>query len=278
MELSPSKTALATAYLRAAHQRVDGDALIFKDPIALKLLEPNIDTSLEEQRERLMAPLAKELRAHVVLRSRYTEDKLNEAVNRGISQYVILGAGFDTLAYRQTEQLKSLSIIEIDHPETQKLKRAKLESAGIEIPENVKLVSVDFEKESIEEIFNRSEFDKSKPTFFSWLGVTMYLTPQAIMGTLKAMASFAKDSEIVLTFLQPSDDGQSYQSQLSALVKQVGEPFVSYFSSDEIQVVLQSAGFAQTEVLSVSQANQYFLGGQTVLGNPRRESLVFAVH
>src|SRR5208337_1232410 len=132
-----SHTALGTAYLRAAHQLLDAQPLLFDDTVALPLLGPKAIKLIQDAAANYRTPKMLALRSHVVLRSRFTEDRLAVAVSRGITQYVILGAGFDTFALRQPSWAQILKIIEVDHSGTQTVKRSYIATAGLAMPENI---------------------------------------------------------------------------------------------------------------------------------------------
>src|ERR1017187_1145531 len=132
-----SKTALATAYIRAAHQLLDTQPLLLSDPVALRLLGPKAADTIRESLSRHQSPEGKALRAHVVLRSRFTEDRLEKAVARGVTRYILIGAGFDTFALRQPSWARALKIVELDHPATQSAKRDRIAKEGLLEPTNL---------------------------------------------------------------------------------------------------------------------------------------------
>lgn len=272
-----SRTALATAYLRAAHQILDAEPLILNDPVALVLLGPGAEERIRDAVDRYMAPEAKTLRSHLVLRSRYAEDRLGSSIERGVTQYVIVGAGFDTFAIRQPGWAGRLRIIEVDHPATQHLKRTKISEAGIPVPGNVVFAGIDFEKESLEEGLIRNGVRSAETTFFSWLGVTMYLTEPAIDSTLKCMAKYPSGSEAVISFRQPPSAQSSEPTRLADFVSQAGEPFVSYFTPDNFKAKLLEAGFTKVEFLTPALSAQYFHGGENSLPNPKRVRIASAI-
>lgn len=281
LEQTASRTALVTAWLRAAHQLVDAQPHILDDPVALALLGPGADQMIRGQGERLWSEGGLALRAHVVLRSRYAEDRLQEAVQRGVAQYVLLGAGLDTFALRQPEWARGLRIFEIDHPATQAGKRQRIAAAGLAVPDNTTFAGIDFEAESLDEGLRRHGVRADLPTFFSWLGVTMYLQRPAIDAVLRCTAGFAPGSEIVLTFLEPADKlpqaGQDKVAELSRLVAEMGEPFVSYYAAQEMEASLLDAGFTQAGLLTAQQAQErYFRGRPDDLPAPPRTSLAWA--
>jgi len=271
-----SRTALGAAYLRAAHQILDAKPLILNDPVILILLGPDAEERIQDAAGRYMAPEAKALRSHVVLRSRYTEDRLKLSIERGVSQYIIVGAGFDTFAVRQPAWAVNLRIIEVDHPDTQHLKRTKISDAGIPVPSNVVFANINFENESLEEGLIRNGISSNEPTFFSWLGVTMYLTESAIDSTLKCMAKYPSGSEAVITFRQ-QPSAQSSASQLADFVSEAGEPWVSYFTPEDFKAKLLEAGFGKVEFLTSALSAQYFHIRENSLPNPKRISIVSAM-
>jgi len=272
-----SRTALATAYLRAAHQILDGESLILNDPVALILLGPDAENRIRDAADKYMTPEAKALRSHVVLRSRYTEDRLKSSIERGVNQYIIVGAGFDTFAVRQPAWATHLRIIEIDHPDTQHLKRKKISDSGIPVPSNVVFAGINFENESLEEGLIRNGIRIDEPTFFSWLGVTMYLTEQAIDSTLQCMAKYPSGSEAVITFRQESSTQSSASSQLVDRVSDAGEPFVSYFTPENFKDKLLKAGFIKVELLTPAHSAQYFQSRNNSLPNPKKNSIASAI-
>jgi methyltransferase (TIGR00027 family) len=272
-----SRTALATAYLRAAHQILDAEPLILNDPVALILLGPDAEKRIQDAVDRYMAPEVKALRSHIVLRSRYAEDRLESSIKRGVSQYIIVGAGFDTFAIRQPAWAARLRIVEVDHPNTQHLKRAKISDARIPVPGNVVFADINFEKESLEEGLIRNGVRSDETTFFSWLGVTMYLREPAIDSTLKCMAKCPSGSEAVITFRQQPSAQTSASSQLADLVSEAGEPFVSYFTPEDFKGKLLEAGFVKVEFLTPALSARYFHGGENSLPNPRRIRIASAI-
>ena len=118
------------------------------------------------------------LRAFFVMRSRFAEDALAAAVSEGVRQYVVLGAGFDTFAYRNP--FPELRVFEVDHPDTQAIKRQRLADGGIEIPSSLTFVPIDFTTTKLDDALRAAGFDETKPGFFSWLGVVPYLERPAI--------------------------------------------------------------------------------------------------
>lgn len=270
-----SRTALGVAYIRAAHQLLDAPPRILEDPIALPLLGPEAPGRLQAKAEHHHAPGLQALRAHIVLRSRFAEDRLAAAVTRGVTQYILLGAGFDTFALRQPEWARALKIHEVDHPGTQTLKRSMMAAAGLALPENAGFATVDFERESLLDGLARYGVSASAPTFFSWLGVTMYLREEAIDAVLRSVAAFPAGSELVLTFATPRADAASPLARHAA---NLGEPWVSYFEPDALDAKLRRAGFSNVEFLTPAEADaRYFRHRPADLPLPKRTNIACAV-
>jgi methyltransferase (TIGR00027 family) len=170
----------------------------------------------------------------VAARSRYAEEELALGVRRGVCQYVILGAGLDTFGYRNPHQ-GVLHVFEVDHPATQTWKRGRLEEAGITLPYDLTFVSIDFETETLAEELSDAGYDSGKCTFFSWLGVTEYLTTEAVMTTLRFIASGPVGSGIVFDYmLSPSVLNPEQRARFDALAQRVasaGERWQTLFRS-----------------------------------------------
>jgi len=270
-----SRTALGTAYLRAAHQVFETQPRILDDPVALLLLGPAALQRIKDTVDQYQTSERLALRAHVVLRSRFAEDRLAAAVLRGMTQYVILGAGFDTFALRQPPWAQKLKIVEVDHPGTQSMKCSHLAQAGLAIPRNTTFANIDFEHESLLDGLNRYHVSMDEPTFFSWLGVTMYLKEDAIDAVLRSVAIFPAGSEIVLTFVQPPGESPSPLAQRTA---SLGEPWVSYFEPDALEAKLRGIGFSKLEFLSPAEADEwYFRQHPGELPVPKQTNILCAV-
>jgi methyltransferase (TIGR00027 family) len=269
-----SRMALGSAYLRAAHQLLDAPPRILEDPLALRLLGPAAVQRINKTAERYQTPERRAVRAHCVLRSRFAEDRLATAVRRGVTQYIILGAGFDTFALRQPAWAESLWILEVDHAATQATKRAQLTASDLALPENAAFATIDFEHESLRDGLLRYQVSLEEPTFFSWLGVTMYLNEDAIDAVLQSVAAFPGGSEIVLTFASPGNS----PSPLAQRAGELGEPWVTYFTPDALEARLRNAGFSRVEFLSSEEAEErYFRHRPPDLPVPTRTNIACAM-
>jgi methyltransferase (TIGR00027 family) len=262
-ENQPSATAQRVAMRRAAHQLLD-DPKVFDDPVALRIIGKESASALQADPHQFEAtPLSPYLRAFVAARSRYTEDELALGVRRGVSQYVILGAGLDTFAYRNPYPEGMLHVFEVDYPTTQAWKRARLEEVGITVSGDLTFAPVDFERQTLEEGLRNAGYDSGKCTFFSWLGVTEYLTTEVVMATLRFVASAPVGSGVVFDYMiSPSLLTPTQQSSFDALSKRVasaGEPWKAFFDPDLLTRDLRGTGFRYVEDNGPEEINaRYF--------------------
>ena len=259
--------------MRAAHQLLDAPPRILDDPIVVTLLGPHMVERITQAPEAYQTPERQALRAHVVLRSRFAEDRLALAVKRGVTQYVILGAGLDTFALRQPAWAQQLRIIEVDHSGTQETKRGLLKVAGLALPENITLAAIDFEHETLREGLVRHSVSFDQPTFFSWLGVTMYLKESAIDSVLHTIAEFPEATEVVLTFARADGPPSPFDNRSAEL----GEQWLSYFTPATMEAKLHNSGFSNVEFMSTDEAKtKYFHNSGGSLAVPRRTNIVTA--
>ncbi|HEY4123562.1 MAG TPA: class I SAM-dependent methyltransferase [Rhizomicrobium sp.] len=259
----PSLTAQGAALHRAAHQLID-EPPVFADPLALRIIGPEAEAEIRAGGERHALKTAARMRAFLAVRSRYTEDCFAEAMARGLEQYVVLGAGLDTFAYRAPSA--GLRIFEVDHPATQQWKRERLKGAAISIPETLAYAPVDFERETLDEGLGRAGFDFAKPAFFAWLGVVPYLTRDAIMATLGFVARDLKpQSEILFDYAEPLEgrepSGSQAIAELAKRVAEIGEPLRSFFTPYDLERDLRALGFSTIENADTAMLNaRYFAG------------------
>ena len=180
----PSLTAYKVAMMRAAHQILDTPKVL-EDPMALSIIGTQCASAIRSEKRKFKTKLHSYLRSIVVARSRFVEDELSAAIGRGVRQYVILGAGLDTFAYRNPYSTKCLRVFEVDYPATQEWKRRQLNAAEIPIPETLTFVPTDFESQLLADQLRKAGFRTDEPSFFSWLGVTMDLSREAMMATME---------------------------------------------------------------------------------------------
>jgi methyltransferase (TIGR00027 family) len=257
----PDNTAVRVALWRALHVLVDAAPHVLVDEIGLKLAAPD-----EGWRDRpdMHPEFTKIFRASILARARFIEDLVVEQAAHGVNQYVILGAGLDSFVQRRPEMASQLKVFEIDQPGTQAWKRRRLIELGFGIPEWLKLVPVNFEaNESWWEKLKASGFDASMPAVVVSTGVSMYLTKEAVLATLRQAAALAPGSTFAMTFLLPIEmvDPEVRPGLERALkgAAASGTPFRSFFTPTEMLTLAHEAGFKEVQhVSSASLARRYF--------------------
>jgi methyltransferase (TIGR00027 family) len=191
-------------------------------------------------------PVLSSARGQVVCRSRYTEDRLAERIRNGLAQYVILGAGLDSFAYR-SPLAGQVRVFEVDQPATQEWKQAALAAAQISIPDNVTFVPVDAEADTLADRLIHSGFDPSRPALVSWLGVTMYLAQDAIGHTLATIGNLAPGTELIADYMLPAGlrdaAGDNYVDLVGPVAAELGEPWVTFLSPDDMSALLNKHNF-----------------------------------
>jgi len=273
-----SSTAMSVAKVRAAHQLIDDEPLILADPVVLRLVGPETLATIRADATLWSDPKHSAFRGHIVLRNRYAEDCLRDAVTRGVRQYVLLGAGYDTFAYRQPLWAENLQIFEVDHPSTQAAKRELLVSSGVALPANLSFAPVNFETESLQERLQRAGLDFARPAFFSCLGVLVYLDEKSVAALFASVGAMPRGSEIVFTFSQPDSALDSREleirAKINSTVNEMGEPWRSYFEPERLREMLLGSGFSQVTFLTPEAAEErYFRGRTDALRAPRRVRL-----
>lgn len=255
---------MRVALRRAAHQLLD-EPRVFDDPLALRIIAAEDAAALRaDPRAQDATPFDRALRAFLAARSRIAEDALARAVGAGVRQYVVLGAGLDTFAYRNPHP--GLVVYEVDFPATQEWKRARLELARIAVPASVRFAPVDFERQSLTAELAAAGLDAAQPVWFSWLGVTPYLERAAVMATLRDIQALAGPNGGVafdygldrsaMTILQ-----RAVSAALEARVRRAGEPFRSGFVPSALIADLRAMGFDEVEDLSPEAIDaRYFAG------------------
>jgi methyltransferase (TIGR00027 family) len=258
-----SKTANRVAIRRAAHQLLD-QPKVLDDPLALRIIGSEAADELRSNPKEHHA-FSRAFRAFMAARSRYAEDELARAVAQGVRQFVILGAGLDTFAYRNPHP--GLRVFEVDHPPTQAWKREQLQAAHIPVPRSLTFVPIDFEQQTLETGLAPSGLDTNSPTFFSWLGVTPYLTRETCMTTLSFIAKMPARSGVVFDFaVDPALLNPGQRQALAALSKRVaryGEPFQLFFDPEKLQDELKNMGFHRTELLQGKELNARYFKDRT---------------
>ena len=276
----PSATAFRVAMRRAAHQILD-QPVVMDDPIALRIVGSRRVAEIRENPRRYDSAFGRALRLFLVARARCAEDALAAAVDRGVGQYVVLGAGLDTFAYRNPYSPEQLRVFEVDFPATQAWKRELLGRTGTVEPPSLSFVPVDFERDSLETGLRAAGFRADQPAFFSWLGVSMYLTRATVLTTLAFVAKCAPRSGITFDYMTPPDRlpwtrriGFYLQSRRVAAA---GEPWRTWFDPDELASELRALGLEPSEDLDGPALDaRYFGGHQPSLGRNRISRVITA--
>ncbi len=275
-------TALVTAYARAYHATHDSPK-IFDDFLADQYYGPGerveldknltglihmVDPAMAARQPELAEALARVMQLHLgpvtLSRSRYTEDCLEEAALQGARQYVILGAGFDTFAFRRPDLLDRLQVFEVDHPATQAMKRQRIAAAGWQTPAQLHFAPIDFNHEDLQDALRRTPYDPRQAGFFSWQGVTYYLRREAVFAALRSIAQAAPaGSQIVFDFMDAGAFDAATAGKRIRLMQQiagmVGEPIQTGFDPLRLGDELAQAGFDLLETLSPDQIEaRYF--------------------
>ena len=254
-----SLTALVAAGHRAAHQALEG-GLVFADSLAIRILGRDAEEAIAVAKGR---PERRSLRLFVAMRSRFAEDSARRAIEAGVRQILVLGAGLDTFAYR-LEPIGDLRVFELDHPATQRDKRARLAAAGLAEPPHVCYVAHDFEHGDMREALTAGGLGVARRTFVLWLGVTPYLTEEAVYSTLDAFARFPGGAEVVFDYANPphtiSDEGvRDFHHAMAARVAQSGEPFRCHLETLELHERARALGFVEIEDLDRAALVERFL-------------------
>ena len=260
--IEPDNTAVRTALWRALHVQIDPPPHIIEDEIGLKLVAPADEW---QQRPDMSPDFTKRLRAAMVARGRFIEDLVIEQSGLGVEQYIILGAGLDTFAQRRPGIASSLQVFEIDQPDTQTWKQQRLSSLGFGVPDWLHFVSVDFEKSSWWEQLVRAGFDAGRPAVIACTGVSLYLTKNAIIDTLRRTAKLAPGSTLAMTFYLPlhliEEEDKALQQIAEKGAAAAGTPFISFFAPDDALVMAGDAGFTTANIITARDlANRYFSG------------------
>jgi methyltransferase (TIGR00027 family) len=260
----PENTAVRVALWRALHVEADAPPHVLVDEIGLKLAAPD-----EGWRNRPdMSPFTRMFRAAIVARARFIEDLVAEQAAGGVGQYVILGAGLDTFAQRRPELASRVRVFEIDQPGPQAWKRQRLIDLGLGVPSHLRLVPVDFESgDAWWERLAASGFDPRRPAVVASTGVSMYLTREAIVTTLRQVAALAPGSTLAMSFLLPIEmadpEVRPGMERAAQGARASGTPFISFFTPGEMLALARDAGFKQVQHVSAAALGERYFAGRT---------------
>lgn len=261
--IAPEHTAVRTALWRALHVAIDPAPHILTDEIGLKIInEPNW-----RDRPDMNPEFSKPMRASITGRARFIEDLLEDGMKNGVEQYVILGAGLDTYAQRRPELSEKLHIFEVDQPGPQKWKENRLSELGIVTSSTLHFVPVDFEAgESWWEKLQKKGFDPAKKTVVASTGVSMYLTREANLSTLKQLSTLAPGSTFAMTFMLHLDLLPTEERKVMEFVMkraaEAGTPFRSLFLPEEIVQMAKDSGFHSCRYFSGDDLYQRYFASR----------------
>ncbi len=262
--IAPEHTAVRTALWRALHILIDPGPHIFDDDVGAKIVA-------EENwmnRPDMGIEFSKSMRASIVGRARFIEDLVEERFNHGVLQYVILGAGLDTFAFRRTELASRMKVFEVDQPGPQAWKQKRLEELGMKLPHGLHFVPVDFEAgQSWWEELIKAGFDRSHPAIIVSTGVSMYLSKEANLATLTQVAKLAPNSTFAMTFMLALDLLEPKERSIMEFVmnkaKESGTPFVNLFAPEDIVALAKTAGFRDSKYVSAKELYQRYFASRT---------------
>jgi methyltransferase (TIGR00027 family) len=276
----PDSTAARVALWRALHVEADPPPHVLEDRIGLALLAPGDDW---RDRGDMDVEFTRPFRASIVARARFIEDLVCAEAGRGVDQYVILGAGLDSFAQRRPASASGLTVFEVDQAATQAWKRRRLAESGFGVPDWLRFAPVDFEVGGWRDALDAAGFDTGKRAVVASTGVSMYLSREANLATLRDVAALAPGSSFVMTFLQPLERADpEVRPGLEMAVRGArasGTPFISFFTPEEIQALARDAGFRQVRHVPAAElAQRYFAGRPDGLRPPDgAEDLLVAV-
>ncbi|HEX4341576.1 MAG TPA: class I SAM-dependent methyltransferase [Polyangiaceae bacterium] len=262
--VGPENTAVRVALWRALHLEVDAPPHVVVDDVGVKLVGPDDDWRGRPD----MSPFTRPFRASILARARFIEDLVAEQVVRGVGQYVILGAGLDTFAQRRADLAARIVVFEIDQPGPQAWKRQRLEALGLGVPSFLRLVPVDLEAgDAWWERLPASGFDSAQPAVVASTGVSMYLTRDAIMATLRQVATLAPGSTLAMSFMLPIEmaeaDVRPGIERAAAGARASGTPFISFFMPAEMLAMAREAGFKDAHHVSAATLAERYFAGRT---------------
>lgn len=263
---APDSSAVRVALWRALHLQIDPPPHIVEDEIGLRLVDPPDGW---QQRPDMDPQGTRPFRISIVARARFIEDLVLEQVIRGVSQYVILGAGLDSFAQRKPKITSGLRIFEIDRPGPQKWKRQRLIELGYGIPDWLRFVPVDFEQgdsqgESWLDRLKSAGFNSDQPAVVAAAGVSMYLQKESVVTTLQRVAAFAPGSTLVMTFILPMDQAAPEErpgrEAAERGARASGTPFLSFFTPREMLALARDTGFKRIHHISGADLTARYIG------------------
>jgi methyltransferase (TIGR00027 family) len=274
-----SQTAIFAAQVRAAHAVLDRDP-IFEDPYAMVLADAS-ETDIRDLFALIPEGCARVARVLPNQRARFSEEEVERAVHRGIKQYVILGAGLDSFAWRRTDLMTKIELFEVDHPNTQEWKRQRMRMAGLIPPANLHFVPIDFDKDELQAQMTEAGFDRDSPSIWSWMGVIVYLEVGSIESTLRAVADLATSgSRMLASYTVTSDlmdsDSREFDELARAASAEGGEDHITALAPQEAEAIAREAGWRTAHTVDTSSFTAWFSGRDDGLAPAAYERILIA--
>jgi methyltransferase (TIGR00027 family) len=263
---TPSKTALGVVKIRASHLLLDKIPPILNDTISLKLINASEIERINRNAELLNTPSMKARRSMILIRSRIAEDSLEHS---GIKQFINLGAGYDTFAYRQPSWAKDLTIVEADHLDTQNEKIKLLNDKRIKVPENVSYLPIDLENDQLIEKISNSRIDSAEPAFIACLGVLVYLNHESVKSIFNSFSKLPEGSKMIFTYSSPKENNR-IKGNLEEQVEKIGEPWKTRMGFEEIKGILKGMGIYKIVNYSAEEIRKKYYVERTDLSAPQK--------
>jgi len=278
---APESTALRVALWRALHAQIDAPPHVLDDEVGLRLSGLDLDPEKAWRKRPDMDPQGTlRFRASIVARARFIEDTVSAQAAQGVEQYVILGAGLDSLVQRRPELAARVTVYEVDRPGPQTWKRKRLEQLGYGVPKNLRFVAVDFESPTWWDRLTDAGCDPHRPAVLASTGVTMYLTRDAVLVTLRRIAALAPGTTLVMSFILPldlaePDERAGYEASMRG-AKASGTPFISFYAPDDMVAMARAAGFSMVQHVSAALLTARYFAGRSDGLRPGSEALLVA--
>lgn len=263
-EGAPSRSAMSAAVARGTHRLWDAPPWIVDDPFALVLVGPSWPEFASAIRSLMPPPVFRRGHAFVQIRSRYCEDRL---LALECAQYVILGAGLDSFAWRRPDLLGRVRVFEVDHPATQAWKRERAAALGLPTSSAQVYVPLDFDREEMGSTLANAGFDASTPALFACVGTTMYLAPETVSATLRLVARCARGSEIAMSYNVTREfmdsSGLAFLAAVTPTLANQGEPVVSGFAPTDMEALITAAGLAVVDHPTSDDLHSRYCAGRS---------------
>lgn len=260
----PSRTAQEVALYRAAHQLLD-QPRVFDDPLAVRIMGRDTEAALRANPHAVQSNAP--IRAFIAVRSRYAEDQLAQAVAFGVRQYVVVGAGLDTFAYRNPHAAAGLRVFEVDHPVTQGWKRRRLDETGTPIPDSLSFAPVDLAQDALAHGLFPAGFRADQPAFVSMLGLVIFMPRQLVMEILNFVVSLPNGSGVAFDYGMLDGSLDTNQRAVREAAKRqaaaVGEPFLTFLDPTILAADLRQMGFSHIDDCGPDTINQRYFESRT---------------